>query len=112
MLERMNDKGEGKNADDDGGHAVEQVRGITDDKGGGAAAKFRKIDGTEKSDRNTDESREQQQLGAAEDGVGHAAAGFTNGNGQLGKEIPTDGSSAVVDEVTKNEEEHGNSNER
>src|SRR5260370_803946 len=31
--------------------------------------------------------------------------------GQLGKEVPTDGSSAVVDEVTKNEEEHGNSDE-
>jgi len=60
----------------DGRHAVEQVRGITHDKSGGAAAKFREINGTKESDGNADEGSEQEHLGAAENGVGHAATGF------------------------------------
>src|SRR5207247_11277669 len=36
LPERVNDQAVSKNADDDGGHAVEQVRGITDNKSDGA----------------------------------------------------------------------------
>src|SRR5205807_825 len=95
LPERMNDQAVSKNADDDGRHTVEQVRSITDNKSDGAATEFGKIDGAKKSDRNTKEGSKQQHLGAAEDGVGHAAAGFTNGNGQFGEEIPVDGSAAM-----------------
>src|SRR6266699_4330265 len=108
MFERMNDKAESKNADDDGGHAVEQVRGIADDEGGGAAAEFGEIDGAKKSDGNTEQRSHQEHLPAAENGVGHAPADFTDGNGQFGEEIPVDGSSAMNSEISKNEEKDGN----
>src|SRR5436309_6643173 len=108
LPERMNDKAVSKNADDDGGHAVEQVRSITDKKSGGAAAEFGEIDGAKKSDGNTKEGSKQKHLGAAEDGVGHAAAGFTDGDGQFGEEIPVDGSSTMNSEISKNEEKDGN----
>ena len=54
----------------------------------------------------------EKQLGAANDGVGHAAAGFADGSGQLGEEIPIDGRAAVVDEIAENEEEDGDGDER
>src|SRR5260370_4551560 len=108
LLERVNGKAVSKNADDDGGHAVEQVRGITDNKSGGAAAEFGEIDGAKKSDGNPKDRGKQKQLGAAEDGVGHAAAGLADGSGELGEKVPTDGSSAVIDEISKNEEKDGN----
>src|SRR6267378_1254293 len=110
MLKRKNDEGVGKNADNDGRDAVEQVGGITHDKSGGPAAEFREINGAKESDGNADERREQQQLGAAEDGVGHAAAGFTDRHRQPGKEVPTDRCSAMINEVAKDEEEDGNRN--
>src|SRR6266581_1439369 len=81
LLERVNGKAVSKNADDDGGHAVEQVRGITDNKSGGAAAEFGEIDGAKKSDGNPKDRGKQKQLGAAEDRVGHAAAGLADGRG-------------------------------
>src|SRR6267143_6952390 len=111
MLERKNDDGVGKNADDDRRDAVEQVGGVAHDKSGGPAAEFREINGAKESDGNADERSEQQQLGAAEDGVGHAAAGFADRHRQLGKEIPTNRCSAVINEVAKDEEEHGNRNQ-
>src|SRR5713101_3201047 len=112
MLERMNSKDESKNADDDGGNAVEQVRSVTHDKSDGPAAEFRKIDGAKESDGNADERSEQKQLPAADDSVGHAAAGLTHGRGQLGKEIPADGSPSMIDEISKNEEKDGNGDQR
>src|ERR1700675_461590 len=111
MLERMNDKDQSKNADDDGGNAVEQVRSITDDKSGGGAAEFRKINGAKESDGNADERSEQKQLPAADDGVGHTATGLANGSRQFRKEVPVDGSTAVIDEIAKNEEKDGNGDE-
>src|SRR5947208_16928397 len=108
LPERMNDQAVSKNADDDGRHTVEQVRSITDNKSDGAATEFGKIDGAKKSDGNTKEGSKQKHLGAAEDGVGHAAAGFTDGNGQFGEEIPVDGSSAMNSEIPKDEEKDGN----
>src|SRR5713101_2914365 len=111
MLERKNDEGIGKNADDDRRRAVQQVRGVTHDKSGGRAAEFREINGTKESDGNADERSEQKHLPAADDGVGHATAGFADGRRQLGKEVPTDRYSAVIDKVAKNQEEHGNRNQ-
>src|SRR5215470_3718178 len=101
MLERKDSQGVGKNADDDRRHAVQQVRSITHDKSHGAAAEFREIDGTQESDGYADERGEQKQLPAAEDGVGHAAAGFPDRRRQLGKEVPVDRCSSANDEVAK-----------
>src|SRR5882724_11908417 len=111
MLEGQDDQAVSKNADDDGGHAVEQVGGVANDKGGGAAAEFRKIDGAKETDGNTDERSEQKQFAAAEDGVGHAAASLADGHGQLGKEVPTDRCSAVINKIAEDQEEHGNRNQ-
>src|ERR1700686_627831 len=112
LLERVNDQAVSENADDDGGHAVEQVSSITDNESdGAAAAEFGEIDGAKKSDGNTKDGSKQKHLGAAEDGVGQAAAGFTDGNGQFGEEIPVDGSSAMNSEISKNEEKDGNSDQ-
>src|SRR5437016_5406241 len=110
VLERVNDKAVSKNTDDDGGHAVEQVRSIADNKSDGTAAKFRKIDGAKESDGNTHERSEQEQLGAAENGVGQAATGLADGRWQLSEKIPINGSATMINEVSENEEEHGNGN--
>src|SRR5205814_7916568 len=99
-------------ADDDGRNAVEQVRSITDNKSDRAVTEFGEIDGAKKTDGNAKERSKQKHLGAAEDGVGHAAAGFTDGNGQFGEEIPVDGSSAMNREISKNEEKNGNGDQR
>src|SRR6266852_3407729 len=104
MLERMDDKDESKNADDDGRNTVEQVRSVTDDKSDGPAAEFRKIDGAKESDGNADYRREQKQLPAANDSVGHAAAGLTDMSGQFDEEVQSDGSSAVINVEARNEE--------
>src|SRR5258706_464632 len=111
MLEGQDDQAVSKNADDDGGHAVEQVGGVANDKSGGAAAEFREIDGAKETDGNPDEGSEQKQLAAANDGVGHAAARFANRRRQLGKEVPTDRCSAMKDKVAEDQEEHGNRNQ-
>src|SRR5882762_4359645 len=111
MLEGQDDQAVSKNADDNGRHTVEQVGGIANDEGGGAAAEFREIDGAEETDRNADEGSEQKQLAAANNGVGHAAASFADRRGQLGKEVPTDRCSAVIDEVAEDQEEHRNGNQ-
>src|SRR5204862_551076 len=88
-----------------------EFRSITNNKSGGAAAEFGEIDGPEKSDGNTKEGGKQKHLGAAEDGVGQAAARFTDGNRQFGEEIPVDGSSTMNSEISKNEEKDGNGNQ-
>src|SRR5208282_3709113 len=47
----------------------------------------------------------------ANDGVGHAAAVFTDGGRQLGEEVPVDRGSAVIDEIAEDEEEDGDGDE-
>src|SRR2546429_8588278 len=76
-------------------------------EGGGGAAKLRKIDGAEKADRHAHEHRQHKQLSAADNGVGHTTAGFAHRGGQLGKEAPAHGSPAVDDQVTEDQEKHG-----
>ena len=111
MFEGQDDQGVGEDADDDGGDAVEQVCGVADDEGHGAAAEFGEIDAAEETYWHTDERREKKKLGAADDGVGHAAAGFADRSGELGEEGPVDGCSAVVHEIAEDEEEHGHGDE-
>src|ERR1041384_1241630 len=111
MLERKNGNGVRKNADDDGGDTVEQVRGITHDESGGPTAELGEINGAQESDGNAEKGSEQKQFSAADDCIGHAPAGFTDRNGQLGEEVPTDRDSAMIEEIPKNEEKNGNRDE-
>ena len=106
MLERKDHEAIGENADDDGGHAVEQIRGVTHNEGHGAPAEFGQVDRPQEADGNTDQRGQEKQLGAADDGVGHAAACFAHGSRQFREEIPVDGRAAMVDEIAQNEEEH------
>ena len=46
------------------------------------------------------------------DGIGHAAAGLSDGLGQLGEEIPVHVFAAVVDEIAENKEQHGDGDQR
>src|SRR5689334_3998228 len=95
MLERKDREAEGEDADDDRGDAIEQVCRIADDKGGGVATEFCKINGAKKPDRYPDQCRQQKQLGAADDGVGHSAAGFAYRCREFGKEVPVHGISTM-----------------
>ena len=107
MLERQNGKTVSEDPDDNRGHTVQQISRIAHDEGGGGAAKLRKIDGAEKADRHAHEHRQHKQLSAADNGVGHTTAGFAHRGGQLGKEVPAHGSPAVDDQVTEDQEKHG-----
>src|SRR5579872_7203144 len=111
MFERQNDERVSEDADDDRRHAVEQVGGVADDESDWAGAEFGEVDGAEEADGNADKGGEKQELGAADDGVGHAAAGFADRSGELGEEVPVDRGAAVVDEIAEDEEEDGDGDE-
>ncbi len=85
---RHHDHGPGEDADHDGGHAVQQVRGVANHHRNGLAAEFGQIDAAQESHRNADHRRDQDQYGAAHDGVGHASAHLAGGQRQLGEEVP------------------------
>jgi hypothetical protein len=76
----------GENADHDGGHAVQQVRGVADQHRQGLAAELRQIDAAQNPDRNADQAAAPGSIRAAHDGIGHAAAGFAGRQGKLGEE--------------------------
>src|SRR3984957_8331048 len=105
VLERKDDERVGEDADDDRWDAVEQVGGVADDERDGTGAELRKINRAEEADGHTDYGGEKEKLGAADDGVGHATAGFADGSWELCEEVPVDRSAAVIDEVAENEEE-------
>ena len=48
---------------------------------------------------------EQQQLGAADDGVGHAAAGFADRRRQLGEEVQGEAAAAVDEQIPQDEDQ-------
>ena len=48
------------------------------------------------ADRHAEQRGLPQQNERADDGVGHAAAGFADGLGQLGEERPVDGAEALA----------------
>ena len=104
-MHRHHHHGIGKNSDDDGRYAVQQVRRVANHERHGLPAKLGQVDSAQQADGNADQRRQQQELARADDGIGHAAAGFTDRRGQLGEEIPVYILAAVVDEVAENEEE-------
>src|SRR5260221_14776590 len=108
MFERKQNERIGKNSNDDGRAAVEKVCRVPHHESYGEVTESRKIDAPEESDRNPQQRRKQQKFCAAHDRVRHTPADFTDGCGKLGEEIPIDGRSAVVDEVTEDKEENAN----
>src|SRR5271155_4872685 len=84
-----------EDADDYGGDAVEQVSGVAHDKGKSFATEFGEIDASEKTYGKAHYCGEEQEFQATDDGVGHAAAGFADGFGELREEIQVEGCAAV-----------------
>src|SRR5260370_32814012 len=69
------------------------------------------MNGAEETIRTTNQESEEKEFGAANDGVGHAAAGLANGNRQFGKKAPAHGGSAMINKVAEDEKQHRNGNE-
>ena len=102
---RHHDQGVGKNADHDGRHAVQQVRGIADEERHRSPAEFRQVHAAQQADGNPKQRGKQQELQAAHDGIGHSSTGFAHRDGKLGKEIPGKILSAVPDQIAENKKE-------
>src|SRR5438105_13501205 len=107
MSHGQNNEGVSKNSHHDGGHAIQKVSRVTDDKPGNIAAEFGEVHTTQETDRNSDETRKQQELRASNNGVGKPAAGFTHGRGQLREKIQTQRPPAFPKQVAQNKEQHG-----
>src|SRR5258707_883685 len=112
MLERQHQQRVGKDPDYDRRHAIQQVRGVAHHERNFRAAEFREIDPAEKSYRNANQRSKQEQLGAAYDRIGHAAAGLAHLSRQFGEEIPVNRISTVVDEISKNKKQNRNGYQR
>ncbi len=77
------------------GTPFKQIDHIANEESEGLAAVFSQKDPGQETDGHADQSRQQQDFAAADDGVGHAAAGFAGRLRQFSKEIPVQGSSAM-----------------
>src|ERR1700722_20509981 len=87
----------GRHAHHNGGNTIEDVRGEADRVGQlGAAAKLRKKYSAANADRNSDDAGERKKDTGTDDGVGHAAACFSLGGGNLGKEIQVERTGAFI----------------
>src|SRR5690349_1974393 len=111
MLEGVNRDAKGENPNDDRGHTVKQIRGVTHDKRRCAAAEFRKVYGTEEAKGYAKEGGQQEELAAADDSVGHSASCLANRGGQLREEAPANGSAAIENQVAQDKEKRGYGNE-
>ena len=68
----------------------------------GAAAELGEVDASGDADGNAHEAGKGEDDSGADDGVGHAAALFTNRGGDVGEEGQIEGACAFVDEVGEN----------
>src|SRR5580704_17282801 len=91
----------GEDADDDGGHAVEQIGGVADDERESLATEFGEIDTSEQTHGQAHDCGEEEEFEAADDGVGHAAAGFSDWFRKLREEIQTERRAAVPDQIAE-----------
>src|SRR5262249_25848899 len=64
------------------------------------------VHAAEEPDGRPDERRGHEELHAADDGVGHPAAGLADGRGQVGEEAERERRSSLVRDVPQEEEEH------
>src|ERR1700693_4116501 len=106
MLHGQDRERVGEDTDDDGGDAVEQIGGVADDEGKSFPAEFGEIDAGEQAYGQAHDCSEKEQLEAADDGAGHAGAGFFEGFGELREEFPTERRAAVPDQVSEDEKQH------
>ena len=70
------------------GTPFKQIDDVANDKRKCFAAVFGKKHTCQKSDRHADSGSEQENFAAADNRIGHAAAGFARGLRQLGEEVP------------------------
>ena len=103
-MHRHDRHGISENPDDNRGHAVQHIRRVAHDKGHRLAAKLSQVDSAQQPDGDAEQRAQQQKLAGPDDRVGHASAGFADGRGQLGEEIPVHILAAVIDEVAQDEE--------
>src|SRR6058998_2186014 len=88
-----------------------KVGSVADDEASAASSKLGQIDPAKKSDGDADQGGKKQQLRAADNGIGHAAAGLAHRRRQLREEVPVEGAAAVKGEVAEDEKKHGNGHE-
>src|ERR1051326_2082613 len=112
MAHPVNHQAVGNKPDDNRRNTVQQIGYVPDDKRKRLAAIFGEINSSEKSDRNPNQRRQQQNLSAAHDGVGHSSAGLTDGRRQLREEGPAQRCPAVIDQISQNEEQDSGSHHR
>src|SRR3989442_335604 len=111
VLQRQDQKRVGKNADHNRRHTVEEVGGVADYEASAASSKLGQIDPAKESDGDADQGGKKQQLRAADNRIGHAAAGLAHRRRQLREEVPVEGAAAVKGEVAEDEKKHGNGHE-
>src|SRR5689334_12291563 len=112
MAHPVNYETVGNKPDDDGRNTVQQIGYVAHDKRKRLAAIFGQINSSEKSDRNSNQRRQQQNLSAAHDCIGHSSARLTDGRRQLRKEGPVQRRAAMIDQVSQNEEQDSVSHHR
>src|SRR5256885_16483654 len=94
------DEGIGGYSHDDGGNAVEDIGSETDGVGQfGAAPELREIDASADADGDADDAGQAEQDRRPDNGIGHAAAHFAGGLGNLGKEVEVERTRALVEKV-------------
>src|SRR5580698_6789095 len=84
-----------KDANHDGWHAVQQVRGVAHEHRKGLAAELSQVDTTQESHRNADEHRDQDGYATSDNGVSQSSAALARRKGQLGEKVPIQGAEAV-----------------
>src|SRR5216684_2244182 len=102
MMHGYNDQSVCENTDHDRWHAVQQVRRVPHQKRDRPPAEFRQVHAAEQTDRNPNERRQEQQLQAAQDGIGHSTTEFAHRSGKPREKIPGKVFSAVPHEIAKN----------
>src|SRR6266849_2829659 len=89
-------------SDNDGRHAIEDVRREADQIAKArAAAIFGEINARANSKRNAESAGDKQNINRSPNGVGHAAAGFARRFWNLGQESPVDRANPLVDQIAE-----------
>ena len=105
MAERADEECVDGDADHDRRDAVQHVGRVADPEGNRAPPVLREVDSAEEADRNADQRRHEEDLGAADDRVRHATAGLTDRRGQVREEAERERRDAVDRDVTEEEEQ-------
>ena len=99
MAERHDEKSVDRDADHDRRDAVQHVGGIAHRERDAAAVVLREIDAAEKADRHPHDGGDEQQLGAADERVGHPAPGLADRRREVREEVERQRRRPLPDEV-------------